>query len=68
MADLVGHLGIARASIYATFAGKHELYLRALDRYVRARDPGLVEMLSQPGPVLPAVRAGRGLRRRVPGR
>ena len=57
MADLVGHLGIARASIYATFGGKHELYLRALDRYVQARDPGLVEMLSQPGPVLPAVHA-----------
>jgi TetR/AcrR family transcriptional regulator, transcriptional repressor for nem operon len=57
MADLVGHLGIARASIYATFGGKHELYVRALDRYVRARDPDPVEMLSQPGPVLPAVRA-----------
>jgi TetR/AcrR family transcriptional regulator, transcriptional repressor for nem operon len=57
MADLVGHLGIARASIYATFGGKHDLYVRALERYVQARDPGLVEMLSQPGPVLPAVRA-----------
>jgi TetR/AcrR family transcriptional repressor of nem operon len=57
MADLVEHLGIARASIYATFGGKHELYVRALDRYVQGRDPRLVEMLSQPGPVLPAVRA-----------
>jgi TetR/AcrR family transcriptional repressor of nem operon len=57
MADLVSHLGIARASIYATFGGKHELYVQALDRYVQSRDPGLVEMLSQPGPVLPAVRA-----------
>jgi TetR/AcrR family transcriptional regulator, transcriptional repressor for nem operon len=57
MADLVGHLGIARASIYATFGGKHDLYVRALDRYVQARDPGLVELLSQPGPVLPAIRA-----------
>lgn len=57
MADLVQHLGIARASIYATFGGKHDLYVRALDRYVQSRDPGLVEMLSQPGPVLPAVRA-----------
>lgn len=57
MADLVGHLGIARASIYATFGGKHDLYVRALDRYVQTRDPGLVELLSQPGPVLPAVRA-----------
>src|ERR1700743_2734758 len=57
MADLVSPLGIARASIYATFGDKHSLYVRALDRYVQARDPGLVEMLSQPGPVLPAVRA-----------
>lgn len=57
MGDLVGHLGIARASIYATFGGKHDLYVQALDRYVQARDPRVVEMLSQPGPVLPAVRA-----------
>ncbi|MDR0344999.1 MAG: TetR/AcrR family transcriptional regulator [Nocardiopsaceae bacterium] len=56
MADLVAHLGIARASIYATFGGKHDLYVRALDRYVQGRDPGLVEKLSQPGPALPAVR------------
>jgi TetR/AcrR family transcriptional repressor of nem operon len=57
MADLVEHLGIARASIYTTFGGKHDLYLKALDRYLQTRDPDLVEMLSQPGPVLPAVRA-----------
>lgn len=57
MADLVEHLGIARASIYATFGDKHTLYLRALDRYVRTRDPDPIEVLSQPGPVLPALRA-----------
>lgn len=57
MADLVEHLGIARASIYATFGDKHSLYLRALDRYVQTRDPDPVEQLSQPGPALPAVRA-----------
>jgi TetR/AcrR family transcriptional regulator, transcriptional repressor for nem operon len=57
MADLVGHLGIARASIYATFGGKHDLYVKALDRYLQARDPGLVDALSQPGPALPAIRA-----------
>ena len=33
MADLVGHMGVARASIYATFGGKRALYLKALDRY-----------------------------------
>lgn len=57
MADLVAHLGIARASVYATFGGKRELYLKALERYVRDTDPKIAEALSQPGPVLPAVRA-----------
>ena len=57
MTDLVEHLGIARASIYATFGGKRDLYVKAFERYVQVRDPGIVEMLSQPGPALPAVRA-----------
>ncbi|TDE53588.1 TetR family transcriptional regulator [Nonomuraea mesophila] len=55
MADLVEHLGVARASIYATFGGKRELYLRALERYLGQRD--IVGPLSQPGPALPAIRA-----------
>ncbi|MGA5216252.1 TetR/AcrR family transcriptional regulator [Streptomyces cinereoruber] len=57
MADLVEHLGVGRASIYATFGNKHELYLKALDRYAESQDPRLVEELSAPGPALPAVRA-----------
>lgn len=57
MADLVEHLGIGRASIYATFGNKHELYLKALDRYGENADPGLLRELSQPGAALPAVRA-----------
>ncbi|MFD8983912.1 TetR/AcrR family transcriptional regulator [Streptomyces sp. NPDC059564] len=57
VADLVEHLGIGRASIYATFGSKHELYLRALDRYAESRDPLLLGELSRPGPALPAVRA-----------
>ncbi|MEU9031667.1 TetR family transcriptional regulator [Streptomyces sp. NPDC048383] len=56
MADLVEHLGIGRASIYATFGNKHELYLKALDRYNENRDATLLGELSQPGPALPAVR------------
>ncbi|MFF4346582.1 TetR/AcrR family transcriptional regulator [Streptomyces sp. NPDC001530] len=56
MADLVAHLGVGRASIYATFGNKHELYLKTLDRYQQARDPRLLRELSQPGPALPAVR------------
>ncbi|MFD8641702.1 TetR/AcrR family transcriptional regulator [Streptomyces zaomyceticus] len=57
MSDLVEHLGIGRASVYATFGNKHELYLKAMDRYLETRDPRLVEELSAPGPALPAVRA-----------
>ncbi|BDH06594.1 TetR/AcrR family transcriptional regulator [Streptomyces seoulensis] len=57
MADLVEHLGIGRASIYATFGNKHELYLKALDRYNETHDLTLLRELSQPGPALPVVRA-----------
>lgn len=57
MADLVEHLGVARASIYATFGNKRDLYLKALDRYGDLVDPDLLRELSQPGPALPAVRA-----------
>ncbi|GGV37223.1 TetR family transcriptional regulator [Streptomyces longisporoflavus] len=57
MADLVAELGIGRASIYATFGNKHELYLKALDRYATLQNPRLLAELSQPGPALPAVRA-----------
>lgn len=57
MADLVARLGVARASIYATFGGKHELYLKALDHYGELLHPALLTGLSQPGPALPAVRA-----------
>ncbi|WP_330333481.1 TetR/AcrR family transcriptional regulator [Streptomyces sp. NBC_00536] len=57
VADLVEHLGIGRASLYATFGTKHELYLKALERYSEATLPGLLTELSRPGPALPAVRA-----------
>ncbi|MVU82848.1 TetR family transcriptional regulator [Nocardia sp. ET3-3] len=57
MSDLVEHLGIAKASIYATFGGKRELYLKSLERYLESTDPVIMAELSQPGPVMPAVRA-----------
>ncbi|WP_086819860.1 TetR/AcrR family transcriptional regulator [Allokutzneria sp. NRRL B-24872] len=56
MQDLVDHLGIGRASIYATFGSKHELYLSALDRYCESMDGTALAALSKPGPALPAVR------------
>ncbi|MEU1194884.1 TetR/AcrR family transcriptional regulator [Streptomyces sp. NPDC005813] len=57
MADLVEHLGIGRASLYATFGSKHELYLKAFDRYEQTGLTRIVGELSRPGPALPAVRA-----------
>ncbi|MEW2578287.1 TetR/AcrR family transcriptional regulator [Streptomyces syringium] len=56
MADLVAHLGIARASLYATFGSKRELYAKAMERYAEQHGPRILEELSQPGPALPAVR------------
>ncbi|MEJ1196210.1 MULTISPECIES: TetR/AcrR family transcriptional regulator [unclassified Streptomyces] len=57
MSDLVEHLGIGRASIYATFGNKHELYLKALERYEQGLLPQLLEELARPGPALPGVRS-----------
>ncbi|MEV6767644.1 TetR family transcriptional regulator [Nocardia sp. NPDC051030] len=57
MSDLVEHLGIAKASIYATFGSKQDFYAKALQRYLDTTDPKIMTELSQPGPVLPAVRA-----------
>lgn len=56
LADLTEHLGIGRASLYSCFGSKHGLYVRALQHYVETRDPSIIEILSQSGPVLPAVR------------
>ncbi|WP_163509248.1 TetR/AcrR family transcriptional regulator [Fodinicola acaciae] len=57
MQDLVDHLGIGRASIYATFGSKHDLYLLALDRYCTDIAGIYTHMLAQSGPALPGVRA-----------
>lgn len=56
VSDLTEHLGIGRASLYACFGSKHGVYLSALQHYVETRDPSIVDVLSRPGPVLPAVR------------
>ncbi|MCP2335668.1 TetR/AcrR family transcriptional regulator [Actinomadura rupiterrae] len=57
MADLVERTGVARASLYATFGGKHDLYVKALELYAEDNAPRLLDELSNPGPVLPQVRA-----------
>lgn len=56
MQDLVDELGIGRASIYATFGNKHQLYATALARYSEQVGARVMERLSQPGPALPQVR------------
>ena len=57
MADLVDHLGVAKASLYATFGSKRALYIRALDRYMAGgAGPTPEELLSRPGSPLAAVR------------
>jgi TetR/AcrR family transcriptional repressor of nem operon len=56
MADLVAVTGVARASLYATFGSKHDLYVNALDHYVQQRDPALVTRLAGPGPALVVIR------------
>lgn len=58
LADLTGALGIGRASFYATFGSKHQLYELALDRYMsRTNGETPLEILARPGPALDAVRA-----------
>ncbi|GII56141.1 TetR family transcriptional regulator [Planotetraspora thailandica] len=57
MADLVERLNIGRASLYATFGNKHDLYMKALERYRENRNPAPIDILSRPGPALTSVRA-----------
>lgn len=57
MQDLGAATGLSRSSLYGTFGSKHGLFLHALRRYLEAQRPSPVEMLSQPGPVLPAIEA-----------
>ncbi|MBZ4321342.1 TetR/AcrR family transcriptional regulator [Streptomyces huiliensis] len=56
MQDLVDHLGVNRGSLYATFGSKHDLYLRALDRYCELKGEASLELLGSPGAAVPAVR------------
>ncbi|NDJ60424.1 MAG: TetR/AcrR family transcriptional regulator [Chloroflexi bacterium] len=55
--DLVDHLGIGRGSLYATFGGKRELFLAALDRYREQRNQRFIGILSQPPTAKAGIRA-----------
>lgn len=57
MEDLVTAMHINRGSLYATFGGKRELFLKAMDRYCTGGGIGSrIAILNEPGPALPLVR------------
>lgn len=46
--DLVAGTGLNRASLYATFGDKHQLYLRALGQYQAARQQEILALTADP--------------------
>lgn len=54
--DLVDELGIGKASLYAAFGPKHQLYLTALHRYVERSAARIVAELGSDGSPLDALR------------
>ena len=53
--DLVDAMGIQRGSMYATFGGKHQLFLTALDRYGDVVVKKLLEILESKSSALESV-------------
>jgi len=53
--DVVGATGLSRSSLYATFGGKHQLYLAALQRYTQQSSAPVLQRLAEDGRGLPAV-------------
>ncbi|MFE9635744.1 TetR/AcrR family transcriptional regulator [Streptomyces sp. NPDC006463] len=56
MSDLVAELGLGRGSIYAAFGDKHQLFIRALGRYLDHQTRLLGTALDDEGPALPRLR------------
>lgn len=56
MHDLQAELGIGRQSLYNTFGDKHQLFLRAIDRYVELNRQRTKELLGKPDASLPEIR------------
>jgi len=57
ISDLEAHLGLGRQSLYNTFGDKHELFLKALERYADASAARPIRHLLMPGAGLDAIRA-----------
>lgn len=57
MEDLLDAMDINRGSLYATFGGKRELFLKAMELYCSEGGIGArISILQQPGPALPLIR------------
>lgn len=57
MDDLLTAMDINRGSLYDTFGGKRELFLKAMDRYCSGGGIGSgISILKQSGPALPLIR------------
>ena len=55
--DLVGALGINRASMYAAFGDKRGLFLAVIDRYLARSNAERLAILAAPGPARAAIGA-----------
>lgn len=55
--DLVDRLGLNRSSIYNTFGGKHELFLRVLKRYRDRESAGLLNFIDTASPTVASIEA-----------
>lgn len=51
MSDLVGHLGLARQSVYDTFGDKHAIYMAALRRYCEQRLAWMLPLFRSERPI-----------------
>ncbi len=57
MEDLLSAMDINRGSLYDTFGDKHELFLKAMERYCTGGGVGSrISILNEPGPALPLIR------------
>ncbi|MBF6328843.1 TetR/AcrR family transcriptional regulator [Nocardia transvalensis] len=54
--DLCAATGLGRSSIYNTFASKHDLFQRALRRYMESKNAGTFAILDGPGTAKDKVR------------
>jgi TetR/AcrR family transcriptional repressor of nem operon len=57
ISDLEAHLGLGRQSLYNTFGDKHDLFLKALERYAGESAQRPIRHLMAPGAGLDGIRA-----------